>query len=37
LFNLRNDPAEMVDLSTKNPEKVDELMQEYKKFEASLK
>jgi uncharacterized sulfatase len=36
LFNLRNDPAEMVDLSVENPGKVDELMQEYKKFEASF-
>jgi uncharacterized sulfatase len=36
LFNLRNDPAEMVDLSVENPVKVDELMQEYKKFEASF-
>jgi len=36
LFNLRNDPAETVDLSTENPAKVDELMKEYKKFEASF-
>lgn len=37
LFNLRNDPAETVDLSTEKPEKVDELMQDYQKFKASLK
>jgi uncharacterized sulfatase len=36
LFNLRIDPAEMIDLSAEKPDKVSELMQEYKKFEASL-
>jgi len=36
LFNLRNDPAETVDLSTEKPEKVNELMKEYKKFESTL-
>lgn len=36
LFNLRNDPAETVDLSTEKPEIVNELMKEYQKFEASL-
>ena len=37
LFNLRNDPTESNDLSQEKPELVEELMQEYKKFEASLK
>jgi len=36
LFNLRNDPAETVDLSAEKPEKVDELMHEFQKFEASF-
>jgi hypothetical protein len=36
LFNLRKDPAEMVDLSVERPEIVNELMEEYKKFEASF-
>lgn len=36
LFNLRNDPAETVDLSAEKPEKVKELMKEYQKFERSL-
>lgn len=36
LFNLRNDPAETVDLSIEKPEIVKELMQEYQKFEASF-
>lgn len=36
LFNLRNDPSEMVDLSLEKPEKVNELMQDYQKFEATL-
>ena len=35
LFNVKDDPAETVDLSAEKPEKVNELMQEYKKFEAS--
>lgn len=37
LFNLRNDPTESTDLSQDNPELVEELMQEYKKFESSCK
>lgn len=36
LFNLRNDPAETVDLSTEKPEIVNELMKEYQKFESTL-
>jgi hypothetical protein len=36
LFNLRNDPAEMVDLSAERPEIVIELMEEYQKFEVSF-
>lgn len=32
LFNLRDDPAEMVDLSDEKPGKVKELMDEYHKF-----
>ncbi|TNF43312.1 MAG: hypothetical protein EP310_04715 [Bacteroidetes bacterium] len=36
LFNLKDDPSETVDLSTEQPEKLKELMQEYQKFESSL-
>ncbi len=36
LFNVRIDPAEMVDLSAEKPEIVNELMKEYQKFESSL-
>lgn len=36
LFDLKNDPAETNDLAEANPEKVKELMQDYKAFAASL-
>lgn len=36
LYNLKNDPTESNDLVNKNPEKVDELLQELKNFEASF-
>ncbi len=36
LFNLREDPTESTDLSQEKPEMVNELMQEFKKFEASF-
>ena len=36
LFNLRDDPAETVDLSAEKPDRVDELMHEFQKFEASF-
>ncbi len=36
LFNLRNDPTESKNLASKYPKLVDELMQEYKSFGASL-
>lgn len=36
LYNLRNDPTESNDLSNVNPEKVNELMKDYQRFEASL-
>jgi hypothetical protein len=36
LFNLRNDPVETTDLAQEKPGLVNELMQEYKNFEASL-
>lgn len=36
LYNLRNDPTESNDLSIVNPEKVNELMQDYQNFEASI-
>lgn len=35
LYNMKNDPAESNDLSKEMPELVNELMGEYKKFEAS--
>jgi uncharacterized sulfatase len=37
LFNLKTDPTESTDLAQEKPELVKELMQEYKKFEASCK
>lgn len=37
LFNLKNDITESKDLSKEKPEIVEELMQEYKAFEASIK
>ena len=36
LYNLKNDPTESNDLSLVNPEKVNELTQDYQKFESSL-
>lgn len=36
LFNLRDDPSETVDLSSDNPEIVNELMEETQKFRASF-
>ncbi len=36
LYNLKNDPAESNDLSVLNSEKVNELLQDCQKFEASL-
>jgi uncharacterized sulfatase len=36
LFNLREDPSEMINLAGENPEMVTELENEYKKFMASL-
>jgi uncharacterized sulfatase len=36
LFNLKTDPGETDDLSGKEAEKVEELLQEYKRFELSL-
>lgn len=36
LYNLKNDPTESNDLSVLNPEKVNELVQDCQKFEASL-
>lgn len=36
LYNLKNDPTESNDLANKNPEKVGELLQEIKNFEASF-
>jgi arylsulfatase A-like enzyme len=37
LYNLRNDPTESADLAKKNVEMVNELMNDYKVFEASFK
>ncbi len=36
LYNLKDDPTESNDLSNINPEKVKELLEECKKFEASF-
>lgn len=36
LYNLKSDPTESKDLSTVNPEKVKELLEDCKKFEASF-
>ena len=36
LYNLRNDPTESSDLSNVNPEKVKELLEDYRIFEASF-
>jgi uncharacterized sulfatase len=36
LYNLKNDPTESNDLSDANPEKVKELLEDCKKFEASF-
>jgi hypothetical protein len=36
LYNLKNDPTESIDLSGVHPERVNELLQEIRKFEASL-
>ncbi len=36
LYHLQNDPTESVELSASNPEKVKELLQEIKDFEASF-
>ena len=36
LFNLKTDPAESQDLAAEMPEKVEELMQDYKRFSNSL-
>jgi len=36
LYNLKNDPTESNDLSTVNPEKVKELLEDCKKFESSF-
>ena len=36
LFNLKTDPTESSDLATSHPEKVNELMQDYKDFSESL-
>ena len=36
LFNLREDPTESNDLALEKPELVEELMSEYKQFEASF-
>ncbi len=36
LFNLRNDPAESKNVARENPGLVNDLMEEYKRFEASL-
>jgi hypothetical protein len=35
LFNLKNDPTESIDLAAAHPELVNDLMNKYKKFEAS--
>ena len=36
LFNLKTDPTESRDLAKENPEKVEELLQDYRKFKNSL-
>jgi hypothetical protein len=36
LYNLKNDPTESNDVSNQTPQKVDELIQDYHNFEASL-
>ena len=36
LYNLKDDPTESNDLSNVNPEKLKELLEDYKKFEASF-
>ena len=37
LFNLKNDPTESIDLTKENPELINELRQEVKKFKASIR